>query len=169
MISFFEKILGSLALTLNVFNKKQSSNDSQNSFQVQGDNNRINSPDVHLKEIQPIPEISVSLYGSGAKETFEGDITNHSSQLLFLEYVDINGIKTEFNQELRKSTFVRDNKIIFPENIFTKKVREILMITRYKTTSGVIYEHKQTGLQTQRADDKYNIEFSNTKIMEVKT
>jgi hypothetical protein len=162
MINLFEKLLGYLGL--NMFNKKQSISGSQNVTQVQGNNNQVNSPNILLKHIHAIPEISVSLTGNGAKVTFEGDVTNKSKQSLVLEYIDINRVKTEFNQEFNKLIFIRDNKIVFPTNIFKEEIKEISLIARYRTLSGDVYEYKQVGVQKPRADGKYNISFSNTKI-----
>jgi len=162
MISFFEKLLGSFGLHLNMFNKHQSINSSQNATQVQGNNNRVNSPDVLVQQTQSVPEIEVWLPGNGAKETFEGYIKNHSGQLLVLEYVEVNTIKTGFNQEFRKLIFVRDNKILFPPNIFTDEIKEISLIARYRTINGEVYEHRQIGAQTSRADGKYNISFNSS-------
>jgi len=168
MISFFEKLFGSLGLHFSFFNKKQSVSNSQNVTQVQGNSNRVNSPNMFLQHAQTIPEIAVSLPGSGAKQTFEGDITNHSGQLLILEYVDINNVKTEFNQEFKKLIFVRDNKILFPTNMFTSEIKEISIVARYRTINGEVYEHKQIGTQILRADGKYNVSFSNTQITKIK-
>src|SRR3989338_1658898 len=102
MINIFEKLLGSLKLSLNMFNKKQSSHNSPNSIQVQGSGNVVN------QQSEAIPEIEVWLPGTGAKETFEGYIKNHSNSSIVLEYVEINNVKTEFNQELRNLTYIRD-------------------------------------------------------------
>lgn len=168
MISLFEKLLGSLGF--NISSKKQTVSDSQNVAQVQGNQNRVNSPNVfleHIEHVQTIPEISVSLPGNAAKETFEGDVTNKSNQSLVLEYIDINHSKTEFNQEFDKLILVRDNKILFPTNIFTDETKEISLMTRYRTMSGEVYEYKQVGFQTPRADGKYNISFSDTKIKRI--
>lgn len=162
MITFFEKLLGSFGLDLNMFNKRQSITRSKNATQVQGNNNRVNSPAVLVQQTQSVPEIEVWLPGNGAKATFTGYIKNHSGQLLVLEYVEVNNIKTEFNQEFRKIIFVRDNKILFPPNMFTNKIKEISLIARYRTINGEVYELKQIGTQTSRADDKYNISFKNS-------
>ncbi len=174
MINLFKKLFGNLELHFNMFNKKQSTDNSPNSTQVQGNYNRVNSPDVFFQHAQNIPEITVSFYGSGGTETIKGDIKNNSSQLLVLEYVDINDIRTEFNQPLsalRGLIFVndRDNKILFPPNIFTSEIKEIFLIARYRTISGEIYDYKQLGTQTHRADGKYNISFdsASTQIRKI--
>ena len=170
MISFslLDKLIDKFNLYFSFLNKKQSISNSQNVNQVQGNSNRVNSPNMFIQHTQTIPEIAVSLPGNGAEQTFEGDITNHSGQLLVLEYVDINNIKTEFNREFRKLIFVRDNEILFPTNMFTSEIKEISMVVRYRTINGEIYEHKQIGTQTHRADGKYNISFNNTQIIKIK-
>lgn len=154
MINLFEKLLGSLKLFLNMFNKNQSINNSPGSTQIQGNKNVINQKN------ESIPEIEVWLPGNGAKETFEGYIKNHSKQSLVLEYVEINGVKTMFDQQFRKHIPIVGQKIIYPKQVFTNKIDNITIKVRYHTLAGNAYEYRQTGNQTSRADKKFNISFN---------
>jgi len=154
IVNLFKKLLGSLKLSLKMFNKSQSINSSPGATQIQGSNNVVNQQD------ESIPEIEVWLPGNGAKETFEGYIKNHSGQSLVLEYVEINGVKTELNQQLRKHIPIEGRKITYPKQIFTNKIDNITMTVRYHTLTGKIYEHRQAGNQTGRNDKKFNISFN---------
>ena len=153
MINIFEKLLGSLKLKLNMFNKKQSSYNSPNSIQVQGSGNVVN------QQTETIPEIEVWLPGAGAKETFEGYIKNHSNNSIILEYVEINNVKTNFNQELRNLIYIRDRQIQYPPEIFREK-QDIVLKTRYHTLQETIYEFEQKGEQTTGPPGKFNISFN---------
>lgn len=154
MVNLFEKLLGSLHLSLNMFNKKQSVTSSPGAMQAGRDIN------VQANQNEDIPEIEVWLPGNGAKETFEGYIQNHSGQSLILEYVEVNGVKTEFNQQFRKLIYIRDKQISYPNDVFVKNIGKVKLVTRYRTLSGKIYEHRQTGSQTNGPDKKFNISFN---------
>lgn len=154
MISLFEKLLGSLKLSLNMFNKNQSANNSPGTTQIQGSNNVVN------QRSKSIPEIEVWLPGDGAKETFEGYIKNHSKQSLVLEYVEINGVKTTFDQQFRKHIPIVGKKITCPNQVFTNKIGKITIKVRYHALDGNVYEYRQSGNQTSRDDKKFNISFN---------
>lgn len=160
MISIFEKLLDKFGLSLNMFNKKQTVQNSPNATQVQGNNNVVNQRSL------VIPEVQVNLYGNGAKETFEGDFTNKSSQSVVLKFIKINGIKTELNQSLNKLTFIRDNQIQYPEGIF-KRRQNISLKLRLEDIKGNTYEVNQIGNQESRKDGKFNIIFGLPKYIRI--
>jgi len=162
MINLFEKLFGSFQLILNMFNKKQTMQNSPSSNQIQGNYNVVNQHQLI------IPEIQVNLYGSGAKETFEGDIKNKSGRSVVLKFIEINGIKTEFNQNLTNLIFIRNNEIQihYPKGIFNKK-QDILLKLRFEDIEGNIYEVSQHGNQEPRDDRKFNIIFGLSKYIRI--
>lgn len=160
MISFFKKLIDKLYLSLNIFNKKQTIQNSPNSTQIQGNGNVVN-PHPSL-----VPEIQLSLYGSGAKGTFEGDITNKSDRSVVLKFIEINNTRTDLNQNLNKLIFIRDNKIQLPQGIFNN-IQSISLKLRFEDIGGNIYEVSQNGKQEPRSDGKFNITFSSSKYTQI--
>lgn len=105
--------------------------------------------------ISDIPEIHLQLYGVGSKRTIEGHVEKRDDKTLILETVELNGYKTQFEQQFTKLIFL--NNLKFPDSIFTTKEPEIKARVVYRTLDGKRYELLQTMTQEKRADGVFNV------------
>lgn len=87
---------------------------------------------------------------------------------LILELVEIKGVKTKFDQQFTKLTYIKS--LNFPESLFTtKEPQEIKVLVVYRTLDNRKYELTQAMSQTGRADGLFNLPLTGTpSIRELK-
>ncbi|GEM_PF-4090986 len=108
-----------------------------------------------IQRDEAVPEIHLQLYGAGSKRTIEGHVEKKGDITLILELIEINGSKTEFEQQFTKLLFLKN--LHFSDSLFTTKTPEIKVKVVYRTLDGKKYELTQMMNQTTRADGLFNI------------
>lgn len=153
-------IVATLIAIIGLFIKKEKYNIHKNSPHIRAGGHIVSGGNINVGNFThtitaDIPEFHLQLYGTGSKRTIEGHAEKQDSRTLVIEYVTIDGLKTDLNLNFTKLTYLKN--LNFPQSLFLEKKGNIEVNVIYKTLNGERYKLSQSMIQTNRADGLFNI------------
>lgn len=116
---------------------------------------------------QPIPEFHLQLYGNGTKLSFDGHVEKKTDITLVIEFIEINGIKTDINRPFTKLTHLND--LNHDPALFKLKAPSISIKARYRTLAGEKFDYIVDAEQEPRVAGGFNIKIINSPTIKLVT